>query len=60
LCLNPADKFVLAVVIVDGDVFEESFYIRNPFQTEPEFGIDGVNYDLGKLLLKAVPPKQTL
>ena len=58
--LNQADKFILAVVIVDGDGFEGPFYIRNPFQTEPEFGIAGVNYDLGKLLLKAVPPEQTL
>ena len=58
--LNQADKFILAVVIVDGNTFEEPFYIKNSFQTEPEFGIAGVNYDLGKLLLKAVPPKQTL
>jgi len=58
--LNQADKFLLAVVIVDGDFFDGPFYIRNPFQTEPEFGIAGVNYDLGKLLLKAIPPEQTL
>jgi len=58
--LNQADKFILAVVIVDGNTFEEPFYIKNSFQTEPEFGIAGVNYDLGKLLLKAVPPEQTL
>jgi len=30
--LNQVDKFILAVVIVDGDVFEGPFYIRNPFQ----------------------------
>jgi len=58
--LNQADKFILAVCIVDWDVFEGPFYIPNPFQTETEFGIAGVNYDLGKLLLKAVPLEETL
>ena len=58
--LNQADKFILAVVIVDGDTFEGPFYIKNPFQTEPEFGIAGVNYDLRKLLLKSMPPEQSL
>ncbi len=34
--------------------------IKNPFQTKPELGIAGVNYDLGELLLKAIPQDQTL
>ena len=58
--LNQAEKFILAIVIVDGDTFEGPFYVKNPFQNEPEFGIAGVNYDLKQLLSKAVSPEQTL
>ena len=27
--LNQADKFILAIVVVDGDAFEGPYYIRN-------------------------------
>ncbi|NWH05017.1 helicase-related protein [Desulfobacter latus] len=58
--LNQAEKFILAIVIVDGDTHEGPFYIRNPFQNEPEFGIAGVNYELNTLLSKAVSPEHTV
>lgn len=58
--LNQADKFMLAVVIVDGDSFDGPHYIRNPFTVEPDFGVASVNYDLNDLLSKAVKPEHTI
>ena len=58
--LNQTDKFLLAVVIVDGDGFEGPHYIRNPFSTEPDFGVASINYDLSDLLSRAVSPELTL
>ncbi len=58
--LNQADKFILAIVIVDGDDFEGPFYIKTPFTVEPDFGVASINYDLSDLLSKAVSPEQTL
>lgn len=58
--LNQTDKFLLAVVIVDGDSFDGPHYIRNPFSTEPEFGVASINYDLSDLLFKAVSPELTI
>jgi hypothetical protein len=57
--LNQSDKFLLAVVIVDGDSFDGPHYIRNPFITEPDFGVASINYDLSDLLSKAVSPELT-
>ncbi|MGB4057205.1 MAG: helicase-related protein [Alphaproteobacteria bacterium] len=58
--LNQADKFMLAVVIVDGDAFDGPHYICNPFTIEPDFGVASVNYDLNDLLSKAVKPEHTI
>ena len=58
--LNQSDKFLLAIVIVDGDNHEGPHYIRNPFNSEPDFGVASINYDLSDLLSKAVTPDQTL
>ncbi|MEA3412887.1 MAG: helicase-related protein [Pseudomonadota bacterium] len=58
--LNQADKFILAVVIVDGDAHEGPFYIRRPFTQEPETGAASINYDLKDLLSRATSPKETL
>ena len=57
--LNQADKFILAVVIVDGDTHEGPFYIMNPFTIEPDFGVASVNYDLKELLSKAARMEST-
>lgn len=51
--LNQSDKFILAIVIVDGHSYEGPFYLRNPFNQEPEFGVASINYDLEDLLSKA-------
>jgi SNF2 family DNA or RNA helicase len=58
--LNQADKFMLAVVIVDGNTVDGPHYIRNPFTSEPDFGVASINYDLTDLLSKATKPEQTL
>ncbi|WP_373507934.1 DUF3883 domain-containing protein, partial [Thiocapsa sp.] len=54
--LNQADKFILAIVLVDGDDHEGPYYIREPFQHEPDFGVASINYALDELLSKSVPP----
>ena len=58
--LNQREKFILAIVLVDGDHYEGPFYLRNPFNVEPDFGVASINYDLRELLAKAVAPEQTL
>ena len=58
--LNQADKFILAIVIVDSVSYEGPFYIRNPFTVEPDFGVASINYDLSDLLSKAVKPNETI
>jgi hypothetical protein len=58
--LNQTDKFLLAIVIVDGDNHEGPHYIRNPFTSEPDFGVASINYSLGELLSKAVRPDETI
>ena len=58
--LNQTDKFILAIVIVDGNSFEGPYYIKNPFIQEPDFGVASINYDLSDLLSKAVAPKETI
>ena len=52
--LNQQEKFVLAIVIVDGESYEGPFYVKNPFTKEPDFGVASINYDLSELLEKAV------
>jgi hypothetical protein len=58
--LNQKSKFILAVVLVDGDDVEGPFYILNPFDKEPDFGEESRNYQLANLLKRAVKPEQTL
>ncbi len=58
--LNQADKFILAIVIVDGDSFDGPFYVQEPFTVEPDFGVASINYDLADLLSKAVKPEETI
>ena len=49
-----ADKFLLAIVLVgEGDAVEGPFYLRNPFDTEPGWGVSSVNYELKALLDRA-------
>lgn len=53
--LNQADKFVLAIVLVDeNDEAEGPYYLKNPFTQEPDYGVASINYDLKELLSKAL------
>lgn len=48
--LNQGEKFVLALVQVDGDVVSPPRYVHSGFLREPSWGEVSVNYDLEKLL----------
>ncbi|MBR6471327.1 MAG: DUF3883 domain-containing protein [Victivallales bacterium] len=58
--INQKDKFILAIVLVDGDSYEGPYYIKNPFDKEPDLDDVSINKDLAKLLQKAVRPEETL
>jgi hypothetical protein len=58
--LNQSDKFILAIVLVDGDKHEGPFYVRQPFTQEPDWAEASKNLDLGQLLAKAVGPEESL
>lgn len=52
--LNQADKFRLAIVLVrEDDAVDGPFYVRNPFDAEPGWGVSSVNYELKMLLARA-------
>ena len=54
--LNKGDRFILAVVLVDGDTVDGPHYIRSPFTKEPDAGAASVNYTLKDLKARAKPP----
>ena len=54
---NQGEKFILAIVLVDGDTTDGPHYIRHPFKSEPEFGVASVNYDLKDLLERSSSPQ---
>jgi len=58
--LNQSGKFILAVVLVDGDKIEGPFYVRQPFTQEPDWAEASKNLDLGQLLARAVAPGELL
>ncbi|MBE6357839.1 MAG: DUF3883 domain-containing protein [Lentisphaerae bacterium] len=58
--VNQQDKFILALVLIDGDKTEGPYYIRNLFEKELEFGQVSANYDINDLLSRAVKPEETL
>ena len=51
--LNQLDKFILAIVMVDGDQYEGPYYITEPFTQEPDWAVTSINLDLAQLLAKA-------
>ncbi len=55
--LNKPDEFVLAVVRVDKDKAQRPAYLWKPFESEPDFAVTSVTYDLDKLLAKAEAPR---
>ncbi|MFP5504140.1 MAG: protein NO VEIN domain-containing protein, partial [Candidatus Sericytochromatia bacterium] len=51
--LNQAEKFILAVVRVDGTAIEGPHYIREPFSQAPDWAEASRNFDLTTLLARA-------
>jgi superfamily II DNA or RNA helicase len=51
--LNQGDKFLLAIVLVDGDSVDGPHYVSRPFTQEPEPGVSAVTYQIASLLAKA-------
>jgi hypothetical protein len=54
--LNQKDKFVLAVVVVDGERCRVLHYMPMPFTQEPDWAEASKNLDLGLLLQRALAP----
>lgn len=55
--LNQRDKFILAIVIVDGENYDGPYYVRNPFTHEPDWADESRNLNVSKLLERAQPPE---
>jgi len=54
--MNQAEKFVLAIVLVNDDnTHEGPHYIRSPFSVEPDWCVSSLNYKLSDLLSKVEP-----
>ena len=52
--LNQADKFVLAIVQIDeNEQIDGPYYLRNPFDAEPGWGVSSINYNIQDLLALA-------
>jgi superfamily II DNA or RNA helicase len=50
---NQADKFILAIAIVGrDDSVEGPYYIKQPFDDEPGWGVSSINFDLESMLAK--------
>ena len=58
--VNQKDKFILALVFVDGDETDGPYYIRNIFEKEPDWGQDSINYNIKELLSVAKKPEETI
>ena len=54
--LNKPDDFILAIGQVE-DGRQKLVYIRRPFQQEPDFAVESINYNLQDLLAKGESPK---
>ena len=52
--LNQAEKFVLAIVQIDeNEQIDGPYYLRNPFDAEPGWGVSSINYNIQDLLALA-------
>ena len=54
--LNQAEKFILAIVLVDGEHYEGPFYVKHPFTYEPDWAVTSITLDLDQLLTRAEHP----
>jgi hypothetical protein len=53
--LNKPDDFILAIGQADG-AQQTLVYVRRPFQLEPEFAVESINYKLQELLARGELP----
>ena len=53
--LNKPDDFILAIGQVENGQ-EKLIYVRQPFQLEPEFAVESINYKLAELLNRGEAP----
>ncbi|EHQ53696.1 Type III restriction enzyme, res subunit family protein [Ectothiorhodospira sp. PHS-1] len=51
--MNQAEKFWLAIVLVEGETWEGPFYVHKPFTQEPDWAVSSINLDLEQLLARA-------
>jgi hypothetical protein len=52
--LNQADRFWLVMVFVqDDDTMDGPYYVKNPFEAEPGWGVASINYEVSALLARA-------
>jgi hypothetical protein len=54
--LNKPDDFILAIVEFLADDVHLVHYLRQPFQREPDFGANSVNYDFAELIARSRTP----
>ena len=54
--LNKPEDYILAIVEFLDDDTHRVYYVRRPFQREPDFGVTSVNYDFAELLARAEQP----
>jgi hypothetical protein len=55
--LNKPDDYILAIVEFGYDNPHNVYYLRHPFQREPDFGVTSVNYNFAELLARAEAPR---
>ena len=56
--MNKGERFILAMVLVDGGTVDGPYYIRSPFTKEPDVGAASVNYTLKDLKARAKTPHE--
>ena len=54
--LNKPEDFILAMVEFSPDGQHRTRYLRQPFRSEPDFGVTSVNYDFAQLLARSEEP----
>ena len=54
--LNKPDDFILAMVEFMSGGQYRTRYLRQPFSSEPDFGVTSVNYDFAQLLTRSEEP----
>ncbi len=55
--LNKPEHYILALVEFQPDGTYQVYYLRRPFQREPDFGVTSVNYTFAELLARAEAPR---